>query len=211
MADLFSNARPSKQEIYSDMFLLANFCDGQLLLKQINQIVKEASFRKMMTPNGHQTGIALTNCGDYGWVSDIHGYRYSKVDPLNHQPWPLMPEEFIKIANHAATKAGYENFIPDACLINYYPIGSRLNSHQDKNEKDFKQPIVSVSIGLPATFQIFGRERSGKPINVQLYDGDVMVWGGKSRLAYHGINTIKSDPHNPNLTERINITFRKAN
>ena len=211
MSDLFSDTRPEIAEIYPGMFLLSNFVDTKPLLVEVSNIIALSPFRKMMTPNGHKTGIALTNCGDHGWVSDRQAYRYSTVDPQTSKPWQLMPVIFKKLAIEATEAVGYKNFIPDACLINQYLIGSKLNSHQDKNEKDFASPIVSVSVGLPATFQIFGEERGGKPLNVNVYDGDIVVWGGRSRLAYHGIKTIKADLHNPNLVERINITFRKAN
>jgi alkylated DNA repair protein (DNA oxidative demethylase) len=210
MSDLFSNTRPAVEEIYPDMFLLANFVETIPLMKSVANILAVSPFRKMMTPNGHKTGIALTNCGDYGWISDRQGYRYSADDPITNKPWHIMPESFLMLANNASEAAGYHQFIPDACLINHYPIGSKLNSHQDKNEQNFNHPIVSISIGLPATFQVFGNQRAGKPLNVELYDGDIVVWGGSSRLAYHGIKSIKPDPHNPNLVERINITFRKA-
>ena len=109
-----------------------------------------------------------------------------------------------------ACSLGYENFEANACLINYYPIGSSLSSHQDKNEKDFSWPIVSVSLGLPATFQIFGQERSGIPTNISLLDGDVMVWGGNSRLIYHGVKKIQANSQEPNQTSRFNLTFRRA-
>jgi len=211
MTDLFSNSRPDIEEIYPDMFLLSNFVDTKPLLEKVSSIIAISPFRKMMTPNGHKTGIALTNCGDYGWTSDIQGYRYSPIDPETNKPWQAMPDIFKNLAQKSSQAAGYRNFEPDACLMNQYPVGSKLNSHQDKNEKNFLNPIVSVSIGLSAVFQVFGKERGGKPLNVTVYDGDVMVWGGKSRLAYHGINTIKPDLHNPNLKQRINITFRKAN
>lgn len=210
MTDLFSNTRPAIEELYPDMFLLANFVETKPLITEVEKLTRLSPFRKMMTPNGHKTGIAFSNCGQYGWVSDIHGYRYSPVDPDSGNPWQPIPRLLMALATNAANKAGYKNFKPDACLMNHYPIGSRLNSHQDKNESDFNWPIVSVSIGLAATFQVFGQQRSGRPLNIPVYDGDVLVWGGRSRLAYHGINTIKPDPHSPNLTQRINITFRKA-
>jgi len=159
---------------------------------------------------GHYTGIPLTNCGQLGWYSDEQGYRYVARDPINGLPWPAIPDIFTKLAQNAAQTLGYQNFTPDACLINQYQIGSKLSAHQDKNERDFNWPIVSVSIGLPCVFQIFGMQRSGKPINLPLLDGDVMVWGGQSRLIYHGVKPIKLDRQNPHLSERINITFRKA-
>lgn len=210
MSDLFSNTRPAKEEIYPDVFVLANFVNTGSLLEPIEKIVNTSPFRKMMTPMGYYTNIALTNCGKFGWTSDNNGYRYSQIDPLNNQAWPNMPDSFRKLAKEAAQIAGYENFEPDACLINQYIIGSKLGSHQDKNEKNFSQPIVSVSIGLTAIFQIFGQQRGGTPINYQLQDGDIMVWGKSARLVYHGVKALTADKLDPNVTQRFNITFRKA-
>lgn len=210
MPDLFSSSRPNIEEIYPNLFVLANFVDTSPLQAHIEQITEISPFRKMMTPNGHYTGIALTNCGDYGWTSDRAEYRYSPVDPLNNRPWPSMPNEFKCLAENASLAAGFKNFCPDACLINQYLIGTKLGSHQDKNEKDFSQPIVSVSIGLSAIFQIFGEQRSGKVINYRLHDGDVMVWGRTARLAYHGVRSLSIDELNPSCQQRINITFRKS-
>ena len=210
MPDLFSNTRPAVEEIYLDIFVLANFIKTAPLLAEVERITLESPFRKMLTPNGHYTGVALTNCGDYGWVSDQQKYQYSRNDPINNQPWQPMPKQFKLLANSAALAAGFENFNPDACLINQYLIGTKLGSHQDKNEKDFSQPIVSVSIGLPATFQIFGMQRSGKILDYQLHDGDVMVWGNSSRLIYHGVKALVPNKLDPKAKQRINITFRKS-
>ncbi|TQV89354.1 DNA oxidative demethylase AlkB [Aliikangiella coralliicola] len=210
MSDLFSQLRSPQEEIYPEVFVLADFADTGSLREAVSSVIRKAPFRKMMTPIGHYTGIPLTNCGKFGWVSDIHGYRYLSKDPQTNGPWPAMPEIFSTLASSAAEQVGYPGFKPDACLINCYELGTKLNAHQDKNEKDFSWPIVSVSIGLPAVFQIFGKKREGKPFNYQLHDGDVMVWGGKSRLIYHGVKTIKPDNQNPSLQQRINLTFRKA-
>ncbi|WP_444995208.1 DNA oxidative demethylase AlkB [Aliikangiella sp. IMCC44359] len=210
MSDLFTLARPEQEEIYPETFLLSNFVNSQQLLSYIPSITQQAPFRKMLTPNGHYTNIAMTSCGDYGWVSDLKGYRYSATDPETQKPWPKIPEYLNQIALQASKKIGYTDFIPDTCLINHYVIGSKLGSHQDKNEKNFRWPIISISLGLNAIFQIFGQQRSGPSTNVPLYDGDVMVWGGKSRLIYHGVKTLKADPYNPNLNYRINLTFRKC-
>jgi alkylated DNA repair protein (DNA oxidative demethylase) len=211
MSDLFSNNRPIIEEIYPDVYVLASFVETTLLFSEINKIHKQAPFRKMMTPNGYETNIPLTNCGEWGWTSDKSGYRYSKFDTLSNQAWPAMPRAFSELASQAAMKAGFDNFIPDACLINQYAAGRKLGSHQDKNEHDFSQPIVSVSVGLPAVFQIFGETRAGVKVEYALQDGDVMVWGKSARLVYHGIKTVKADPINPTLGHRYNITFRKSN
>lgn len=210
MPDLFSNNRPPIEEIYPDLFVLANFVDTNPLMVQVERITKVSPFRKMMTPNGHYTGVALTNCGDFGWTSDRNEYRYSSSDPLNNQPWLAIPESFKALAKNAAHVAGFKDFEPDACLINQYLIGTKLGSHQDKNEKDFSQPIVSVSIGLSAVFQIFGNQRAGQAINYRLYDGDVVVWGNSARLCYHGVRTLSAAELDPTCQQRINITFRKS-
>ena len=210
MPDLFSDNRPAKEEIYPNLFVLANFVKTAPLLKDIERIITASPFRKMMTPMGHYTGVALTNCGHYGWTSDENGYQYSPIDPLSSKPWQNMPDSFKKLAGNAAKEIGYKNFVPDSCLINQYLIGTKLGSHQDKNEKDFSQPIVSVSIGLSAVFQIFGGQRAGKPINYRLQDGDVVVWGKSARLVYHGVRALTADPLNPACQHRFNITFRKS-
>ena len=210
MADLFSATRPPIEEIYPKVFLLADFADTQILRSRIKQIVKLSPFRKMQTPSGHYTNVEMTNCGDLGWISDSSGYRYSANDPLTNAPWPSMPQIFNNLARDAAEKSGFSHFNSNACLINHYCIGDKLGSHQDKDEGDFNSPIVSISIGLPAVFQIFGHKRSGIEKQVTLYDGDILVWGEESRLIYHGVRPIKADPNQPLLSERFNITFRYA-
>lgn len=210
MSDLFSQTRPAKQQVFPDVWLLNNFVETERLKKEILHVSKQSPFRKMLTPMGHYTRVPLTNCGNMGWVSDLSGYRYSPNDPLTQKNWPQLPEIFLKLAKSAAKKSGYDCFEPNTCLINHYKIGFSLGAHQDKNETDFTHPIVSVSIGLTATFQIFGQTRSNKPVEIQLQDGDVLVWGKSARLIYHGVKSIKADKLNPKLTERFNLTFRKT-
>jgi len=210
VTDLFSNTRPDIEEIYPDIFVLPNFAETSSLLNQVEKIIEQAPFRKMMTPIGHYTGIALTNCGEYGWTSDAEGYRYSKLDPQTNNPWPSLPASFSQLANRAASRVAFQNFKPDACLINQYFVGNKLGSHQDKNEQDFSHPIVSISIGLPAIFQVFGATRAGIKVEYLLQDGDVMVWGRSARLTYHGVKTIRADKIDPLRKYRINITMRTS-
>lgn len=125
------------------------------LLTALDRVVAVVPFRHMVTPGGFRMSVAMTNCGAVGWVTDRTGYRYDHVDPDSGQPWPAMPEVFADLATRAAAAAGYDGFTSDACLINCYEPGARLSLHQDKNERDFGAPIVSVSLGLPATF-LFG-------------------------------------------------------
>jgi DNA oxidative demethylase len=173
-------------------------------------ISKLAPFRHMITPGGFRMSVALTNCGTYGWVTDRTGYRYDRIDPETGQHWPGMPGNFLELARDAASAAGFPSFNPDACLVNRYEPGSRLTLHQDKNEQDFTQPIVSVSLGLPATFLFGGMERSDKTVRVPVHHGDVIVWGGPARLRYHGINPLKDGVHPMFGGYRYNLTFRVA-
>lgn len=180
------------------------------ILDAIASIVAQAPFRHMETPGGHRMSVAMTNCGPLGWVTDRRGYRYAPLDPESGQPWPPLPEAVRRLARDAAERAGFSGFIPDACLINRYEPGAKMSLHQDRNEEDFTQPIVSVSLGLPATFQFGGMSRSDKSLRVPLSHGDVMVWGGPDRLRYHGILPIK-EGHHPQLGRaRVNLTLRRA-
>jgi alkylated DNA repair protein (DNA oxidative demethylase) len=164
----------------------------------------------MITPGGRQMNVAMSNTGDYGWVSDARGYRYDSADPTTGKPWPKMPTLFISLAKQASEKAGYKGFEPDVCLINRYEVGTRLTPHIDQDEADKSWPIVSVSIGIPAVFQLYGPTRGGKARNIPLYDGDVMVLGGDARRFYHGVKPIApgSDPRIGAV--RFNLTFRRA-
>ena len=180
------------------------------LLAALDGVVAAAPFRNMVTPGGFTMSVAMTNCGVAGWVTDRRGYRYDAVDPGSGRPWPDMPGPFLELACAAAAEAGYPDFVPDACLINRYQPGARLSLHQDRNERNYDQPIVSVSLGLPATFQFGGLERSDPVRKVPLRHGDVVVWGGPSRLFYHGIPALKDGEHPAVGRVRFNLTFRKA-
>jgi len=180
------------------------------LLSAIDGISAEAPFRHMVTPGGFRMSVAMTNCGPLGWVSDRTGYRYDPFDPVSQSPWPAMPATFSELASDAATAAGFDNFVPDACLINRYEPGARLTLHQDKDEQNFNHPIVSVSLGLPATFQFGGLKRNDKLIRMPVTHGDIVVWGGPARLRYHGVLALKQGQHPLMGSYRINLTFRKA-
>jgi alkylated DNA repair protein (DNA oxidative demethylase) len=180
------------------------------LLAALEDVVARAPFRHMQTPGGFRMSVAMTNCGLLGWVTDRSGYRYDPADPETGRPWPPMPEAFRRLAEDAAARGGFTGFAPDACLINRYQPGARLSLHQDRNEKDFGQPIVSVSLGLPAVFLLGGLERTEKPRRVALTHGDVMVWGGPARLRFHGVMPLKDGSHASVGGHRVNLTFRKA-
>jgi alkylated DNA repair protein (DNA oxidative demethylase) len=164
----------------------------------------------MITPGGFRMSIAITNCGQAGWVSDRKGYRYSEIDPETGKAWPAMPPLFSKLAENAAAAGGFPGFKSDACLVNRYEPGARLTLHQDRNELDFTQPIVSVSLGLPATFLFGGETRKDRPRRYRLENGDVVVWGGPARLAYHGVAPLKEGTSDLTGACRMNLTFRKA-
>lgn len=180
------------------------------LMKAIEDIAAAAPFRHMVTPGGYRMSVAMTNCGPLGWVSDRAGYRYAPQDPDSGRPWPAMPEAFQQLAETAAARAGFAQFAPDACLINRYEPGAKLTLHQDRDERDFSHPIVSVSLGLPAVFQFGGKRRNDPLVRVPLSHGDVVVWGGPSRLFYHGVMPLKEGEHPLTGRCRINLTFRRA-
>lgn len=180
------------------------------LIPALRAIVKQSPFRHLITPGGHRMSVAMTNCGSAGWVSDPSGYRYDPIDPDSGKPWPAMPPVLCRLAADAAAEAGFDRFAPEACLINRYVPGAKLSLHQDKDELDFAAPIVSVSLGLPATFLFGGLKRGDTPRRYRLEHGDVAVWGGPSRLFYHGVAPLADGEHGVLGRQRINLTFRKV-
>ena len=180
------------------------------ILESLHEVAREAPFRHMVTPGGFRMSVAMTSCGDLGWVSNASGYRYDSNDPEGGKPWPRMPEPLLRLARDAAASAGFVGFAPDSCLINRYEPGARLSLHQDKDERNYDAPIVSVSLGLPAVFLFGGMRRAGRPKRVPLTHGDVVVWGGPARLRFHGVMPLKDGQHSLTGACRINLTFRKA-
>jgi alkylated DNA repair protein (DNA oxidative demethylase) len=210
--DLFEAEAPWRQPLAPGAVVLRGFAaaDAAALLQAVEAIVAQAPWRHLETPGGLRMSVAMSNCGALGWVSDRRGYRYEPLDPDSGRPWPPMPGMFSQLAASAAAEAGYPGFAPDACLINRYLPGTRLSLHQDRDERDRGQPIVSVSLGVPALFQFGGNRRSDPLQRVPLGHGDVVVWGGPARLAFHGVLPLKPAQH-PLLGERrINLTFRRA-
>jgi alkylated DNA repair protein (DNA oxidative demethylase) len=187
----------------------ARSCEDALLAA-VDEVALLAAFRHMLTPGGRRMSVAMTSCGDAGWISDRAGYRYSADDPQTGRPWPAMPEAFRDVAAHAAARAGFPDFVPDACLVNRYDPGARLTLHQDRDERDFGAPIVSVSLGLPATFLFGGERRADRPLRIDLAHGDVVVWGGPSRLHFHGVLPLPAGVHPLTGRHRVNLTLRKA-
>src|SRR5262245_13435845 len=147
MRDLFDlhSRDGEKVALGTDAVVLRRFaCDIEAeVLAALRAVVAVAPFRNMVTPGGYTMSVAMTNCGAAGWVTDSSGYRYARQDPASGNPWPPMPAIFLSLAARAAAAAGFEDFLPDACLINRYTPGAKLSLHQDKNETDFTAPIVS--------------------------------------------------------------------
>jgi len=203
---------PLHERLEDGAMLLRGFADSEAsrLVEEVNGIARQAAFRHLVTPGGYTMSVAMTNCGRVGWVSDRTGYRYDPVDPNTGVPWPAMPPAFLDLAVRAAAEAGFPNYDPDACLINRYVAGAKLSLHQDRDEKDAWAPIVSVSLGLPATFLWGGKRRADPVRRLRLESGDVVVWGGPARFVYHGVAPFKDGEHPLTGPARINLTFRKV-
>jgi DNA oxidative demethylase len=205
-------AEGAREQLGARAEILRGFAlsDQDALLADLETVVTQAPFRHMVTPGGYRMSVAMTNCGAWGWVSDRTGYRYDSTDPASGCPWPRMPDSFLRLAERAAATAGFSGFAPDACLINRYAPGARLTLHQDRNEADFRHPIVSVSIGIAAVFLFGGTTRSDRTKRVPLEHGDVVVWGGPDRMRYHGVLPLREGCHPLLGAQRLNLTFRKA-
>jgi alkylated DNA repair protein (DNA oxidative demethylase) len=207
-----SQAEASKEMLCPGAVMLRRFAQKYEteLFAGLKEVTAKAPFRHMVTPGGFRMSVAMTNCGAFGWITDETGYRYDRVDPETNATWPEMPDCFLKLASSAATEVGFDEFLPDACLINRYEPGSKLSLHQDKNERDFEQPIVSVSLGVSATFLFGGSRRNDETERIPVEHGGVIVWGGPARLRYHGVLALKEGFHPLAGGRRFNLTFRKV-
>jgi alkylated DNA repair protein (DNA oxidative demethylase) len=203
-------AEPSREHPAEGVTLLRGFCrdDAEQIYEAIQRVESVSPFRQMVVPGGHTMSVAMTNCGELGWTTDRSGYRYTDRDPLTGAAWPAMPEILQSLARRAASEGGFPAFRPNGCLINRYAVGARLSLHQDRNEQDYSQPIVSVSLGLPATFLLGTLRRADTPRRIRVEHGDVLVWGGPARLIFHGVAPIRAGQHALTGSYRINLTFR---
>ena len=188
--------------------------DGDVeLLQAVESVLAQAPPRHWQTPGGGTMSVATTRCGPVGWVPDESdgdgGGHYVAQHPRTGQPWPAMPACLMDFALCAANEAGYPQFVPDSCLINHYVPGAKLGLHQDKYEIDLHAPIVSLSLGLPAVFLFGGFARSDRTQRYRLVHGDVVVWGGPSRLRFHGVLPVADGTHALVGRRRLNVTFRK--
>jgi alkylated DNA repair protein (DNA oxidative demethylase) len=211
-ADLFAPAPGARQDLAPGAWLLPGLALGEspALLAAAQAVFAAAPPRRWLTPGGRRMAVAMSNCGELGWISDERGYRYGPLDPESGQPWPAMDPLLRALAGRAAAACGFADFRPDACLINRYEPGTRLTLHQDKDEQDFRQPIVSVSLGLPAVFLFGGLRRAEPCLRLNLRHGDVLVWGGPARLRFHGVAPLSPGHHEALGAQRLNFTFRKA-
>ncbi|EZQ17105.1 alpha-ketoglutarate-dependent dioxygenase [Halopseudomonas bauzanensis] len=211
--DLFHQAQPGQRiAMGAQAFVLPGFAEPWLgqLLPALEAIQRQAPFRQMTTKGGRRMSVQTTACGKLGWISNEHGYHYSPIDPNSGQPWPAMPDCLLELAQRAASEAGFNQFNPDTCLINRYLPDARMGLHQDRDECDFSAPIVSISLGMPATFLFGGFKRSDRPSRTILNHGDVAVWGGVDRMRFHGVLPLADIPHPQVGSQRINLTLRKA-
>lgn len=202
--------RAEIEPIRDGITLLPGLADDPAVVDAALGVIAAAPPRHMVTPGGLTMSVAMTCCGDWGWVTDRQGYRYSATDPETGQPWPAIPPVLSALAGRAAARAGFPGFAPDACLVNRYVPGARLTLHQDRDERDFRHPVVSISLGLPATFVIGGATRAGPTQPVRLVHGDVLVFGGPARLAYHGVKPLQAGQHPVLGAMRLNLTLRRA-
>lgn len=177
-------------------------------LAAVRQVLAQQPFQAAYTASGLPMSVRTSNCGSWGWAASRSGYGYTRSDPDSGRPWPEMPI-FLKLQAQAlASAAGYLAFDPDVCLINSYELGAKMGLHHDADEKDKAAPIVSVSLGLPCTFVWGGLQRSDPVRSFALEHGDVLVWGGASRMVFHGVRPLRAGQHHLLGAQRWNLTFR---
>ena len=179
------------------------------LLGALRPIIAAAPlFTPAMPRSGNPMSVRMTNCGPLGWVTDKErGYRYQATHPETGKPWPSIPPRLLGLWDEVADYP----FPPEACLVNYYAGGAKMGLHQDKDEKDFDAPVLSVSLGDMGLFRVGGRSRKDPTKTIELKSGDVAVLGGDDRLAFHGIDRIL--PGTSGLLAeggRFNLTLRRV-
>lgn len=213
-SDLFGDAKlfPSQQQLADGVCLLSGQANSMMpvIWQAVEDVLEQAPLRQMQTPGGHTMSVAMSNCGELGWISDRNGYRYSRQDPQTGRPWPAMPQVLHELARSWAAQAGFDNFASNACLINCYQAGSKMSLHQDRDERDFTHPILTLSLGLPARFMLGGLQRQDPYRKLLLQHGDVLVFGGPARLCFHGIMPLADGEHTLLGKRRISLTFRRA-
>jgi alkylated DNA repair protein (DNA oxidative demethylase) len=199
-----------REDLYQGAVVLRRYALTQenALLAAVDSVVAVSPWREALTPGGLKMSVLVTGCGAYGMANE-GDYGMRSVDPLTGRRWPPMPAILRELGINAAAEAGFPEFLPNMAHINRYGPGAKLGMHQDRGENDTLDPIVSVSLGLPATFKMGGFQRSDKSVNVSLLHGDVVVWGGPSRMRFHGVLPVKPGAHPFTGEARINLTIRK--
>ncbi len=181
--------------------------EQESLVAELRELVRFAPFRRLMTPTGKQMSVRTTAAGQFGWVSDATGYRYEATQS-DGSDWPPIPARLLDMWARLVPSASD----PQSCLINYYGEGTKMGMHQDKDEADASQPVLSLSLGDEALFRVGGRERSDESASIWLRSGDVAVLDGNARMAYHGIEQIRFGSSRL-LRDggRLNLTLRVVN
>ena len=180
----------------------------EALLTAVHEAIQQAPlYTPTMPRTGQPFSVRMTNCGPLGWVSDAAGYRYQPTHPITGRPWPPIPELALRAWRDLAGNAP----VPEACLINVYASTARMGLHQDRDEKDFSAPVLSLSLGDTCLFRVGGTRRSDPTRSFRLASGDAVVLGGEARLAFHGVDRIMPGtstllPHGG----RINLTLRRV-
>jgi alkylated DNA repair protein (DNA oxidative demethylase) len=182
----------------------------EALVEVVRAIVVEAPlYTPTMPKSGKEMSVRMTNCGSLGWVTDKeHGYRYQPTHPVTGKPWPAIPDILLDIWRDTAES----DVEPEACLINYYDPTAKMGLHQDRDEREFSAPVLSISLGDDCLFRVGGVKRDDPTTSFRLSSGDVVVIGGEGRLAFHGVDRIY--PGTSMLLKRegrINLTLRRVN
>jgi DNA oxidative demethylase len=182
--------------------------DQEALLAAVREAIRQAPlYTPTMPRTGQPFSVRMTNCGPFGWVSDAGGYRYQQTHPTTGRAWPSIPELALRAWRDLAGDAP----APEACLINVYAPTARMGLHQDRDEKDFSVPVLSLSLGDTCLFRVGGKRRSDPTRSLRLASGDAVLLGGEARLAFHGVDRIM--PGTSTLLPeggRINLTLRRV-
>ncbi|MCQ2002265.1 alpha-ketoglutarate-dependent dioxygenase AlkB family protein [Rhizobium sp. NRK18] len=182
----------------------------EAVLAEIRAVVAEAPlFVPTMPKTGKPMSVRMTNCGPLGWVTDKErGYRYQPTHPATGKPWPAMPGILMDIWSELS---GYAQE-PEACLVNYYTDEAKMGLHQDRDEKDFSAPVLSLSLGNACLFRVGGKNRNDRTVSFRLESGDAVIIGGEGRLNFHGVDRIYPDTSGLLRNGgRINLTMRRVN
>lgn len=187
-----------------------NLPQQRRFLELARQIASTSPLFQPLMYSGKKINCQMTSCGDFGWISDRNGYRYDRLHPSTHKPFPPMPKEFSDLAIKIAKSVGEFDYKPQSCLINYYQKSGKLGIHQDNTEHNLLPAIISISLGDDAIFAIGGKKYSDPVSEITLKSGDVFVLHGDSRLFFHGIKKIIPSSNLLKNGGRLNLTIRQV-